>query len=93
MTQSLLTIVLFICLVAAAPLVIRRLQQKRALPMGASGPACRLVSALAVGPQQRIMTVEVGPEGARCWLVVGVTAQSISMLHSVPAPAGEHAQA
>ena len=93
MTQSLLTIVLFVCLIAAAPLAIRRLQQKRALPLGPSGPACRLVSALAVGPQQRIMTVEVGPEGARCWLVVGVTAHSISMLHSVAAPAGEHDQA
>jgi flagellar protein FliO/FliZ len=92
MTQSLLTIVVFIGLIAAVPFIIRRLQQKRALPMGPSGPACKLVSALSVGPQQRIMTVEVGPEGSRSWLVVGVTAQSISMLHSIAVPVEHHGQ-
>ncbi|MDA7415224.1 flagellar biosynthetic protein FliO [Xenophilus arseniciresistens] len=90
MTQSLLTIVLFIGLMAAMPFAIRRLQQKRALPLGPSGPACKLISALAVGPQQRILTVEVGPEGARSWLVVGVSAQGITPLHTVAAPEPLH---
>ncbi|RYY72182.1 MAG: flagellar biosynthesis protein FliO [Comamonadaceae bacterium] len=87
MVQSLITVVLFIGLMAAAPFLLRRLQQRRSLALGAAGPACTLVSALAVGPQQRIVTLEVGPPDARSWLVVGVTAQSISMLHSQPVPA------
>ena len=49
-----------------------------------SGPA-RLVSALALGPQQRVVTVEVGPQNARVWLVLGVTQQSIQCLHTMPA--------
>jgi flagellar protein FliO/FliZ len=45
----------------------------------------KIVSAVAVGPHQRVVTVEVGPEGARTLLVLGVTAQTISCLHSSPA--------
>ena len=38
---------------------------------------------VAVGPQQRVVTVEVGPPDARIWLVLGVTAQSICTLHTM----------
>ncbi|WP_208507883.1 flagellar biosynthetic protein FliO, partial [Variovorax paradoxus] len=60
----------------------------------AGGSASRLLSAVAVGPQQRVVTVEVGPEGARTWLVLGVTGQSITCLHTLPAASSEvpHAQ-
>jgi flagellar protein FliO/FliZ len=44
-----------------------------------------LVSALALGPQQKVVTVEVGPQNARVWLVLGVTQQSIQCLHTMPA--------
>ena len=50
----------------------------------AAGAASRVVSAVAVGPQQRVVTVEVGPEHARTWLVLGVTAQQVSCLHVLP---------
>jgi flagellar protein FliO/FliZ len=40
----------------------------------------------ALKPQQRVVTVEVGPESARTWLVLGVTTQTITNLHSAPAP-------
>jgi flagellar protein FliO/FliZ len=40
---------------------------------------------MAVGPQQRVLTVEVGPENARTWLVLGVTGQTITCLHTLPA--------
>jgi len=43
---------------------------------------------VAVGPQQRVVTVEVGPEGARTWLVLGVTAQQVSCLHVLPVGGG-----
>src|SRR6218665_2376649 len=52
----------------------------------ASGAAARVLSAVAVGPQQRVVTVEVGPEHARTWLVLGVTARQVSCLHVLPVP-------
>ncbi|MEO7108166.1 MAG: flagellar biosynthetic protein FliO, partial [Rhodoferax sp.] len=47
----------------------------------------RFISALAVGPHQRVVTVEVGPEGKRVWLTLGVTSQNITCLHCVDADA------
>jgi flagellar protein FliO/FliZ len=41
----------------------------------------RLVSALAVGPQQKVVVVEISRSGVPAqWLVLGVTPQSISRL-------------
>jgi flagellar protein FliO/FliZ len=87
MTRSLVTVVLFIALLALVPFALRRLQARRTggVP-GIAGAGSRLVSTLAVGPQQKVVTVEVGPPGARTSLVLGVTAQSISCLHVLQAP-------
>ena len=88
MTQSLVTVVLFIGLMLALPFVLRRVQQKRGLLLAAApGASPRLLSTVAIGPQQRVVTVEVGPEDARTWLVLGVTAQSITCLHTASAAA------
>lgn len=84
MTQTLLVVVLFVGAMAALPWLVRRLQQRHAAGSVASGAASRVVSAVAVGPQQRVVTVEVGPEHARTWLVLGVTAQQVSCLHVLP---------
>lgn len=87
MAQSLFTVVLFIALLGAMPFALRWLQQQRRL--GAAGlagdTASKLLSSVAVGPQQRVVTVEVGPQGSRTWLVLGVTGQSITCLHALPA--------
>jgi flagellar protein FliO/FliZ len=48
----------------------------------------RVISAAAVGPHQRVVTVEVGPAGARVWLVLGVTAQTVSHLHTMAPDSG-----
>ena len=85
MTQSLILIGLFLCVLVSLPFLIERIKKHYGLnPVGASGPA-RLVSALALGPQQKVVTVEVGPQNARVWLVLGVTQQSIQCLHTMPA--------
>jgi len=49
-----------------------------------AGP--RLTGSLALGPQQRVVTVEVGEGAERRWLVLGVTAQQITTLHTLSAP-------
>jgi flagellar protein FliO/FliZ len=86
MTQSLVTVVQYVAAMLALPFVLRRIQRRRGLLPGTdAGAAARIVSSLAVGPQQRVVTLEVGPPRARTWLVVGVTGQSITCLHSAPA--------
>ena len=88
MAQSLFTIVLFVGLLCAMPFVLRKLQQRRVGAAGLAGDtASKLLSTVAVGPQQRVVTVEVGPQGSRTWLVLGVTGQSITCLHALPATA------
>lgn len=87
MAQTIVSVVLFLVVLALLPLAIRWYQQRA--PGGASANvASRIVSSLAVGPQQRVVTVEVGPEGARTWLVLGVTPQSVTCLHTLPVASG-----
>ena len=81
MTQTLVIVVLFVAAMAALPWMVRRVQLRQAAGGAPGGASSRVVSAVAVGPQQRVVTVEVGPEGARACLVLGVTAQSITCLH------------
>lgn len=93
MTQTLLSVVLFVAVLAMLPWGIRWIQRRTQGGMAAATLSSRLVGALAVGPQQRVVTVEVGPPGARMWLVLGVTAQNITCLHSMPAGAPDFAAA
>ena len=84
MSQTLLVVVLFVIVLAMLPFAVKWIQRRTLGSANASLNASRLVSVLAVGPQQRVVTVEVGPESSRVWLVLGVTGQSITCLHSAP---------
>ncbi|WPB57787.1 flagellar biosynthetic protein FliO [Xylophilus sp. GOD-11R] len=87
MSQSLLSVVVFIAVLAMVPWGLRWLKQRTGgLPGAVPGSGSRVVSALGVGPTQRVVTVEVGPPEARVWLVLGVTAQNVTPLHTMPAP-------
>ena len=85
MTQTLVTVVAFVLLLALVPSGLKWVQARSARGMPSAGAGAKLISALAVGPHQRVVTVEVGPPDARTWLVLGVTAQSISCLHQIAA--------
>lgn len=85
MTPTLMTVGLFVVLLALVPVALKWVQRRSVGGLSGVASAPRVISALAVGPHQRVVTVEVGPESARTWLVLGVTAQSITCLHSVPA--------
>jgi flagellar protein FliO/FliZ len=50
---------------------------------GAAGGMMRTIAALPISANQRIVTVEVGQGEQRRWLVLGVTAQSITTLHTM----------
>jgi len=61
--------------------------KKRTAPLGTGqGASLRLVSQLALGPQQRVVVVELeGPEGP-VQLTLGVTPQQINSLHMQKVP-------
>jgi flagellar protein FliO/FliZ len=83
MSQSLWPVLLFIVLLALVPLGVKWMRRQK-LGGLASAVESKIVSAVAVGPQQRVVSVEVGPRDARVMLTLGVTAQSINVLHSAP---------
>jgi flagellar protein FliO/FliZ len=84
MTQSLVLIGLFMAALVCMPWAVDRLKKRYGrAPIGPAGES-RLVNVLAVGPHQKVVTVEVGPSDARVWLVLGVTQQSIQCLHRLP---------
>ena len=81
----------FVAIIAMIPLALWLL--KRTPMGGASGAGVmRSVAALPLSASQRIVTVEVGQGDERRWLVLGVTAQSITTLHTM-APQAEGAAA
>ena len=81
------SILWFIAILALIPLVLWLLKRT---PIGgaAAGGVMRSVAALPLSASQRIVTVEVGQGESRRWLVLGVTPQSITTLHTME-PAAE----
>lgn len=82
MTSTLLSVAFFVVVLALVPLALKWVQRRVAERAGAVESANRIISAIAVGPHQRVVTIEVGPQGGRTWLTLGVTAQTITCLHT-----------
>jgi flagellar protein FliO/FliZ len=76
---SLLWFIAIIVMIPAALWLLKR------TPMGGAGSQgiMRSIAVLPISPSQRIVTVEVGTGEGRRWLVLGVTPQAISTLHSM----------
>lgn len=83
LTPSLALLAALIVLLAMLPAAIKWVQARTGARPSGQQMATRLVSAVAIGPQQRVVTVEVGLPGAKTVLVLGVTQQSVSCLHSI----------
>jgi flagellar protein FliO/FliZ len=74
----------FVAILALIPAALWLLKRT---PLGGSqgGSApMRLVGALPLAPNQRLVTVEVGQGDDRRWLVLGVTPAGIRTLHTLP---------
>ena len=73
----------FVVILAAIPLALWLLKRT---PMGGAAAAgvMRTVGVLPLSASQRLITVEVGQGEDRRWLVLGVTPQSITTLHTLP---------
>ena len=84
MTSSFVSVVLFLAVVVSIPWTLKWWKKQSVTGVHEIGGQSKVISAVAVGPHQRVVTVEVGPEGARTWLTLGVTPQAIALLHSIP---------
>ncbi len=80
--QSLLWFLFIIALIPLALWMLKRSSLGGLGSMGA-GNVTRVVSTTSLGPQQRLVTVEVGSGDARQWLVLGVTPHSITAVHTL----------
>ena len=88
MTPSWSSLLWFAAIIAAIPAVLWLLKRT---PVGGAGggPAGtpRAVAVMPLSASQRVVTVEVGQGEQRQWLVLGVTAQGITTLHTMAAQA------
>ena len=77
---------MLLVLLLAAAWGVKWLRQRYAIGGGPQGQAIKVVSSLAVGPQQRVMVLELTEPGSqvRHLLTVGVTPGQITTLHSTP---------
>ena len=83
MTSALGPLLAFVLILALIPAALWLL--KRSPLGGARGSSgLRLVGALALSPNQRLVTVEVGSGDDRRWLVLGVSGAGIQTLHTLP---------
>ena len=81
--NSLAPLLWFALVVCAIPVVLWLVRRTPIGAAAASQGGLRSVAQLALSPNQRIVTVEVGQGEARRWLVLGVTPQSITALHEM----------
>ena len=82
MTSGITSFLWFIAIIAMIPLALWLLKRT---PMGGATAhgLMRSIAVLPVSPSQRLVTVEVGSGDERRWLVLGVTPQSITTLHTM----------
>jgi len=78
-----LSLLWFVAVIALIPLALWLLK-RTPLGRGAGMPGVmRQVGALPLSSGQRVVTIEVGDGEGKRWLVLGVTAQSITTLHTM----------
>jgi len=87
MNTPLASLLWFVAIIAAIPLALWLLKRT---PMGGAAATglLRSIAAMPISNNQRLLVVEVGTGEERRWLVLGVTAQQITTLHTM-APQSE----
>lgn len=80
MSQTLILVSLFVVGIACLPFLVRWAQARAGMTGLGAGQA-KVLSVVAVGPQQRVVTLQVGAGSKEAVLVLGVTAASVQCLH------------
>jgi flagellar protein FliO/FliZ len=75
----------FVAIVALIPLSLWWLKRSGLAQGGAAAPGSLMkpVAQHVLGPGQKLVTMEVGTGADKVWLVLGVTAQQITPLHTM----------
>ena len=81
MSLQAIYIAVFLVAIACLPWLTKWLVGRNSLGKGAACASAKILSVVAVGPTQRVVTLEAGPEHDRLCLVLGVTSQHITCLH------------
>jgi flagellar protein FliO/FliZ len=86
MLQNAAPAIALLVIMVVMALVLQRF--KRHIPGAAThgGPKLQVLSQLSLGPQQRVVTVQVGQGDDAVCLVLGVAAGSVQALHQMPLP-------
>jgi flagellar protein FliO/FliZ len=79
---GLLQVVFALLLVLGAIGLFAWLMRRFVPGQGGAGGALKVVGGVMVGPRERLVVVEVGDT----WLLVGVAASSVRLVHSMPRP-------
>ena len=81
-SQGLTSLLWFLAILAVIPVALWLLKRT---PMGGAAGAgvLKSVAALPLSTSQRIVAIEVGRGDERHWLMLNVTAQSITTLHTL----------
>ncbi len=87
MPTSLAPLLWFAAIIALIPIALWLLKRTPVGAMASHG-GLRSVATLALSPNQRVVTIEVGAGDARRWLVLGVTPQNVTLLRDM-APQGD----
>lgn len=88
MLQNALPAVVLLTVMVGIAWLLQR--YRRHLPGAASqrGPGLQVMNSLSLGPQQRVVTVQVGEGESSLCLVLGVAPGGITHLHTQSLPAG-----
>jgi flagellar protein FliO/FliZ len=87
---ALLLLLLFLGVLLMIPKMVRWLQGRNLVPGQAHD--LKVVSALSVGAQHRVVVVSLGSAMNHTHLVLGVSPQSITCLHAIDASGHLHPQ-
>lgn len=75
----------FGAILASIPLLLWLFKRTQLMGASSSLGTARTVAVLPLSASQKVVTVEVGRGDERLWLVLGVTPQSITTLHTMAA--------
>jgi flagellar protein FliO/FliZ len=87
MLQNAIPALVLLALMVGIAFALRWARHRLPGAVGHSGPPMQVLSTLSLGPQQRVVTVQVGQGDARVCLVLGISPGSVNALHQMPMPA------
>jgi flagellar protein FliO/FliZ len=87
MLQNALPALALLAIMVALAFALKWARHRLPGAVGHSGPPMQVLSSLSLGPQQRVVTLQVGKGDERVCLVLGISPGSVNALHSMSLPA------